>query len=341
MSNFLMDKEIKVYSEVECTIYSKRTEGFILDDRPIVTVAVTTYNSSKYIIETLDSIKAQTYNNIILQISDDCSKDNTFDVCMMWIKKNQNRFYKTKYIYSQKNTGVSANCNRHWDECESEWLKGIAGDDILLPCCVETYMDYIQKNPEAIIIFGKAMAFYTKREKLIKCGYIHNYDYFSLSPKELHYQLIWNGNKLPAASAFYNIRILTNMGFRHDTRIRNIEDYPKWIRLSGLGIKFHYINKDTVLYRCEETSLSVGIFSPNYYYQEILLCLYYYLDEIKHPNEKDAIYNLIAEHCTKFYTVPYTRCRNSIEYKVGKVIMRPLFVLRKILFKLGILKNKQ
>ena len=34
-------------------------------DKETVTVAVLTFNSSKYVIETLESIKAQTYPNII------------------------------------------------------------------------------------------------------------------------------------------------------------------------------------------------------------------------------------------------------------------------------------
>lgn len=326
-----MNKETKVYSNIECNVYTQDTEGFILENKPIVTVSVTAYNSSKYILETLESIKAQTYHNLILQISDDCSKDETIDICLKWIMENQNRFVKTKLIVPFKNTGVSANCNRNWDECETEWLKGIAGDDLLLPNCVETYMNYVMVNPDSVLIFGKALTFSTKLGKRIFKGYIHNYEYFKLSSEELHHELIWKGNSLPAASAFYNIKALTNMGIRHDTRIRNIEDYPKWIKLSSLGIKFHFIDKDTVLYRCEETSLSVGLFSPNYYQQEILLCLYYYLEEIKSPEEKDAIYNLIANHCTLFYNITYIRATSSIEYKVGKIILKPLRTLKQYL----------
>ena len=45
-----------------------------------VTVAVITYNSSKFIRETLDSIKAQTYDEIKLIVADDCSTDNTLKI---------------------------------------------------------------------------------------------------------------------------------------------------------------------------------------------------------------------------------------------------------------------
>ena len=313
------------------------TENYVLENRPVVTVSVTAYNSSKYILETLNSIKSQTYHNLILQISDDCSTDNTIEICKKWIGENQHRFFKTKIIAPSINTGVSANCNRVWDECETEWLKGIAGDDLLLPDCVETYMNYVNDNPESILIFGKALTFSTTKGVRVFGGYAHDYSYFNLTPEDLHHKLIWKGNSLPAASVFCNVQALKQMGIRHDTRIRNIEDYPKWIKLSRMGVKFHFIDKDTVLYRREETSLSVGMFSPNYFNQEILLCLYYYLDEIKNDEDKDKIFKLIADHCTQFYKGPYNRVSISKDFKIGKAILTPLRFVKSKLGELGII----
>lgn len=42
-------------------------------DLPLVTIIVITYKSADYVIETLESINLQTYENIELIISDDCS----------------------------------------------------------------------------------------------------------------------------------------------------------------------------------------------------------------------------------------------------------------------------
>lgn len=64
----------------------------------LVSICVLTYNSSEYIIETLDSIKNQNYQNIELIISDDCSFDNTVILCTQWINLNRDRFVRVELI---------------------------------------------------------------------------------------------------------------------------------------------------------------------------------------------------------------------------------------------------
>jgi glycosyltransferase involved in cell wall biosynthesis len=125
----------------------------------LVSVPVITYNSSKYVLETLESIKAQTYQNIELIISDDCSTDNTVEICRKWIEENKSRFVRTELITSDVNTGVSANGNRGRNACRGEWIKSIAGDDLLMPNCIESYVNYVKQTPEAIYIFSKVEAF--------------------------------------------------------------------------------------------------------------------------------------------------------------------------------------
>lgn len=46
---------------------------------PLVSVIVITYNSAQYVVETLDSVYSQTYENIELIVTDDCSQDNTIE----------------------------------------------------------------------------------------------------------------------------------------------------------------------------------------------------------------------------------------------------------------------
>ena len=98
------------------------------DDQPLVSIVVITYNSSKYVLETLESAKEQSYQNLELIISDDCSFDDTVAICRNWIAKNKERFVRIELLSVDKNTGIPANCNRGVKVAKGEWVKLIAGE---------------------------------------------------------------------------------------------------------------------------------------------------------------------------------------------------------------------
>ena len=83
-----------------------------INNSPLVSVCIITYNSSNFILDTLESVKVQTYKDIELIISDDGSKDNTVEVCRKWLMLNKKRFVNIVLLVSEQNLGISANYNR-------------------------------------------------------------------------------------------------------------------------------------------------------------------------------------------------------------------------------------
>ena len=174
-------------------------------DKETVTVAVITFNSSRYVIETLESIKAQTYPNIILQISDDCSTDNTVKVCKDWIEKNGSRFVKTKIIVPEHNTGVAGNLNRAWDACETKYIKEIAGDDKLMPNCIDDNMLYMKEHPDAVFVFSMIKVFGNSDQQIKKIEAMFDYSKYYWPPeKQLDY-FLRGKNFVTASTCFTNI----------------------------------------------------------------------------------------------------------------------------------------
>jgi glycosyltransferase involved in cell wall biosynthesis len=111
-------------------------------ENPLVSIIVITYNSSKYVLETLESAYNQTYQNIELIVSDDCSTDNTVEICQKWIDKYKVRFARTKLIIVEKNTGIVPNVNRGYKAAKGKWIKGVSGDDVLFPNSIQEYVSF-------------------------------------------------------------------------------------------------------------------------------------------------------------------------------------------------------
>lgn len=297
-------------------------------EKMTVTVIVYTFNSSKYILETLDSIKKQTYKDLMLIITDDCSTDSTIEICKKWLDLNGDRFVKTKIITSEKNTGISGNANRGWNACETEYAKDIAGDDFLLPNCIQDNVDYIKNHPQSVVVFSKIKPFvdFGRWRRWVNHS-LHNYGFFTLSLQEQYEHLIYKGNDIPAASCVYNIKKLREIGFMHDERIPLLEDYPKWIILIKNGIKFDFFDAYTVGYRIRRSSLSGNVFSPTFFKSNLLLYLYYYQDEIKKEEDRDRVYNLMSDQVIRFYSRTYNYAKNknqSLDYKLGYFLLSPL-----------------
>ena len=101
----------------------------MMNDIP-VSVVVITNNSVKCIIDTLESVKEQTYKNIELIVSDDGSTDETLTLVKEWLDINEGRFTHNSIVESEINTGITKNCNRGTKVAIGKYIKLIAGDDL-------------------------------------------------------------------------------------------------------------------------------------------------------------------------------------------------------------------
>lgn len=250
------------------------------ENQPLVSVAVITYNSSKTVVETLDSIAGQTYPNLELIVSDDCSTDNTVEVCRNWIDLHEERFVRTELLTAEKNTGVSANMNRAERTCRGKWVKPIAGDDMLLPDCVEVYVDYVKAHPSAIYVFASMAVIggnEEAREKML--GYFGK-EFFDWTIDQQLAFLIQERDCIPAPTSFYDKSEVLSLGVVYDERIPFMEDWPRWINLLKKSVKFHFVEKETVVYRISNESLSTSVVkSDKFTKSQALFFLYYQFED--------------------------------------------------------------
>lgn len=281
-----------------------------VDNFPLVTICVISYNSRETIIETLESIKSQTYANIELIVSDDNSTDETVSVTREWCKENKDRFTSYKLLTVDKNTGVTGNCNRAVQNASGEFIKDIGADDLLLPTYIEDCVNYFIDKPECGILFTKLTPFYENDTKhIVKIE--ENYDFLQLSQSEQWEYIVSKGLPLlPTPTSIYRKTTLQKIGF-YDMDIPMWEDGPMYFKLSEAGVKFFLLEKEEVLYRIRSNSLSNNLPKRHIISISIFYLKYYYKYEKKN-NRLKAFYHYLKYNIGKRVNNPFFYCLFSI-----------------------------
>ena len=219
---------------------------------PLVSIVVASYNASKTIIETLDSIKNQTYSPLELIIADDCSQDDTAIKCEEWLAENQNRFVRSKLIVNEENKGISANFNIGVRASSGEWIK-IFGDDILLPDAIEQNVAFVAKN-DCNIVISRMIFFSDETKEVIKVHPQENY-ILPVSNHDQYIAQIQNNLGTPSPTWFYKRELYDKLG-GYDEHYRLFDDIPFDYKILKSGNCFSYMPQVTVLYRITNTSVS-------------------------------------------------------------------------------------
>jgi len=221
-------------------------------DKPLVSVVIVTYNSMPLILDTLNSIKVQTYDNIELIVSDDNSTDETVTECQRWMEENKERFVHCEVITTSKNTGVAPNANRGVRKCHGEWIKVLGGDDLFLPTAIEDVMSFV--TPEMDVVVSQYYSFVEKNGKRQIQGCFPSYKLKDFYEGDNKYQKEHIPYVFVDATIGYFIRkkVFDSVG-GYEERYPMIEDVPMFFKLVQSGYKLHLFEKPCFLYRIAES----------------------------------------------------------------------------------------
>jgi glycosyltransferase involved in cell wall biosynthesis len=112
---------------------------------PQVTVVITTYNSLKYLPETLDSVLQQTFTDFEVLLVDDGSTDST----VQWASGIVDPRVR---LITQENQGVSVARNTGITNACGEYIAFLDGDDIWEPTKLEKQVSYLQANQDVSLV---------------------------------------------------------------------------------------------------------------------------------------------------------------------------------------------
>lgn len=224
---------------------------------PLVSVILITYNSARYVIETLESVKAQTWENIELIVSDDDSTDHTIQLCSDWLRENKDRFPLTKLITVAQNTGIPANCNRGLRASTGDWVKIISGDDVLIDSAIADNLAFARQFPDVSFIISDIREIDENgaliKDKVINEGLIF-FSGMSSAKKQLKAYSRWP-TFLNTPTFFFQRELVEKVDY-FDEEFRIYEDMTMLIKAMERDVKLYYMRKPTVSYRVHRNAIS-------------------------------------------------------------------------------------
>lgn len=107
----------------------------------LVSIIMPSYNTAKYISDSINSVLYQTYKNWELIIVDDCSTDNTDEVVKPFLSDN-----RIRYLKNEKNSGAAVSRNYALREAKGKWIAFLDSDDLWEKDKLEKQISFMEKN---------------------------------------------------------------------------------------------------------------------------------------------------------------------------------------------------
>ncbi|BCZ48621.1 hypothetical protein psyc5s11_46880 [Clostridium gelidum] len=215
---------------------------------PLVSICIPVYNGEKYIKYTIDSVLNQTYRNIEIIISDNCSIDDTVNIVKSY-KDKRIKLYK-----NDTNQGPLDNTNKCIELSNGKYIKFVYADDTIHGNCIKEMVSIMERNLDVNLCGVNFCHVNEKNEKI--SGYILNMSCGKYESKFIFKQLIINGNIIGCPSGVMIRKEALNItGLFGDSNLKYMADYDMWIKLCKFG-NYYFINKEYMYFRVQSESIT-------------------------------------------------------------------------------------
>lgn len=206
-----------------------------------VTVSIITpsYNSEKFIAQTIESVLNQTYREWEMIIVDDKSTDNTVTLIETYAQKDK----RIKCIVLEENSGPAVARNRAIEEAQGRYIAFLDADDLWMPQKLEKQIAFMQRESITLSYTGY-YRFETSIEQVK--------DEITV-PLKVDYHELLKQNIIGCLTAVYDTKIL---GKVYMPLIRKRQDFGLWLKILKQIPYAYAINEPLAYYRMHNDSIS-------------------------------------------------------------------------------------
>lgn len=183
----------------------------VLPETPLVSIVTPSYNTGKFIEETLRSVAMQDYPRVEHIVLDSGSTDETFEILAR---------YPSVRLVVPAPQGVSAKINHGFSIARGEIVGWINADDFYLPGAISKAVEALKRDQAAAVVY---------------CNLLQVDEESNEINRERTRQVGWREmlahNYVPLESAFARREALERIG-PIDTRFPLVQDWDLWLRMS-------------------------------------------------------------------------------------------------------------
>ncbi len=166
-----------------------------MEQYPLVSVGVPTYNRPGGLQRALESLTRQTYTNLEIIVSDNCSPDPEVEQVVRHCMAYDSMI---RYVRQEKNMGPALNFEFVLRQATGEYFQWLADDDWLDPNYIQECLKVLISSPDYVLACGRANHF--NNETSVQQGEVINLHQESGADRVLEYYrtVVYNG-------AFYGV----------------------------------------------------------------------------------------------------------------------------------------
>ncbi|MEK4065689.1 glycosyltransferase family 2 protein [Peribacillus sp. FSL R5-0717] len=209
----------------------------------LVSIITPTYNSERFIRETIESVRNQSYQDWEMIIVDDCSNDNTCNIIKTFYKEDT----RIKLVMLKKNSGAAVARNTAISKAKGRFIAFLDGDDLWDPLKLEKQLDFMVKN-NCAFSFTKYRIITESGEKTQRVINI---------PQEINYKGLLKNTIIGCLTVIIDV---SKIGKPQMPNIRAGQDTATWLEILRSGIIAKGFQEELAFYRKVENSISSNKF---------------------------------------------------------------------------------
>lgn len=130
-----------------------------------VSVIVLTYNHQDFILETLQTIELQDFENVQVVVGDDFSSDATCSIIDSFSRTSKHTYVK---LFNNTNVGITNNFNLCLSRCEGKYIFLLGGDDLFGIGKLKAQYEFMELNSDVVISYHDAIVFESASGKKLR-----------------------------------------------------------------------------------------------------------------------------------------------------------------------------